>query len=146
MSLMVGNPPLVEIDKGTLKLWQKLWNRDAIQLAVERVNRGANLLDAKRPGWEKTVAPQKLEMANASFCIIGQAYGDYGEVRTPFGFAELDEGGPPEKEVDQRAVEHGFYVIDEIEDGYEYTTLDYIWVYLLQERAEKGRPVYLKLP
>lgn len=44
-----------------------------------RVRRGAKLLDKARPGWEKDINLQKLQLSNTAQCMLGQLYGDYTE-------------------------------------------------------------------
>lgn len=44
-----------------------------------RVQRGAELLDEKKPDWFNNVDEEKFVMSNLSRCILGQNYGHYGE-------------------------------------------------------------------
>ena len=44
---------------------------------TEAVERGAALLDEKMPGWESRIDVQRLNIASANDCIIGQLYGRY---------------------------------------------------------------------
>lgn len=122
---------------------EEVWSRNDIETCVERVNRGAQLLDEEKPGWQNEVIPDKLDMRSSSFCIIGQVYGDYDEyVGVPFGLGE-----DMNDEAADDAIEHGFLTrrFDEDKD-IPWALLDLVWVTLLQERAEANEPVLLELP
>ena len=41
------------------------------------VERGASLLDEKRPGWENEIDVDRLDMNNFKNCVLGQVYGEY---------------------------------------------------------------------
>ena len=43
-----------------------------------RVNRGAQLLDEKSPGWYKDVNLTTLRMERPRYCVLGQLYKSYG--------------------------------------------------------------------
>lgn len=45
--------------------------------ARQRVQRGAKLLDAEKPGWRAQVNPETLAMESGCGCVLGQAYGDF---------------------------------------------------------------------
>jgi hypothetical protein len=149
---------MVQIDEVTAALWRyqgevvfredcgrngPAWTQEEMEVVVERVNRGALLLDEQQPGWEESILPQKLNMSNATFCIIGQAYGDYDEsVGVPFGRDLFDT------ESMEDAVEHGFLTeMDNYPSGdIPYPLLDRVWVKLLQERNFRKERVVLSLP
>jgi hypothetical protein len=44
---------------------------------VDRVKRGAALLDEKRPGWAREIALDRLAMNSCFNCVLGQVYGSY---------------------------------------------------------------------
>lgn len=46
---------------------------------VTRVERGAALLDARRPGWDALIDLGKLDLNNPWRCVLGQTYGGYAE-------------------------------------------------------------------
>ena len=137
----------VAVDDVTASLWEwegsrlpdTEWSREDIELIVERVNRGALVLDEEKPGWREKVVPDKLNMNNGSFCIIGQVYGEYDEyIGVPFGMDDTPQDATYE------AVDHGFMVG---EDGAPWALLDLVWVTMLQERAERGTDgIELQLP
>lgn len=133
------------IDLTTAALWEHQgatyrWTRAQIETMVERANRGAQLLDEQNPGWNKSVLPAKLDMSNASFCIVGQTYGNYDEYVGPlFG----KDAFADDEERERLAVEHGFLTQDE--DEMPWALMDRVWVYLLTARADTGRPVLLGL-
>lgn len=67
---------------------------------IERVERGARLLDLMRPGWAREIALDRLAMESCDECILGQLYGDYLSglevLESKFGdeFYELKRPGP----------------------------------------------------
>lgn len=137
----------VAIDEATLEMWLrqgrdfKAWTFREIALGVERVNRGAALLDQVNPSWMEKVAPDHLSMQRSDFCIIGQAYGNYdSDVGIPFGMEVVVAVGISD-ELNEKAIEHGF-----MENGVPFALLDRIWVYLLIERREQGERVLLEVP
>lgn len=124
------------------------WSRADIETVVERVNRGASLLDEQNPGWESKVHPGQLDMASSGWCIVGQIYGDFDEcVGMPFGmgmFADVDDMAGD-------AVDHGFLTQcrppGAERESIPYTLLDFVWVYLLNTRAAvNNAKVFLTLP
>jgi len=44
-----------------------------------RIERGAALLDELRPGWDKTIDVDRLDLGNCERCILGQLYGGYDQ-------------------------------------------------------------------
>lgn len=131
----------IVIDELTYQHWLKLGHsKEEIETAVERVNKGALLLDEHKPGWVDDVIPDTLDMKQAGFCIIGQTYGNYwSHVGVPFGMnvyndAHMDVGG--------RAEEYGF-----MGDGkVTFAMLDLMWVYMLFEHKNSPLPVVLEMP
>jgi len=45
----------------------------------KNVERGAELLDARVPGWRERVNPDTLDLAQDCNCVIGQTFGDYDD-------------------------------------------------------------------
>ena len=43
----------------------------------KEIKRGAKLLDVARPGWDKNINLEMLDMGDSEFCILGQLYGDF---------------------------------------------------------------------
>ena len=43
----------------------------------ERVAKGAAILDAKKPGWERQIDIASLQLADSCHCVLGQLYGHY---------------------------------------------------------------------
>lgn len=136
---------VITIDETTVALWEYQgrdvvgdWTRQDVEEMVERVNRGATLLDKRRPNWNYEVVPENLDMSSAQLCIVGQTYGDYDEHVGPiFGKDEFEDA-------QDEAAEHGFVTGDEF-DG-EWELMDRVWGYLLQERSQAGVPLTLTLP
>ncbi len=44
---------------------------------TEAVQRGVQLLDQKRAGWEFEIDIERLDLDSSSVCILGQLYGSY---------------------------------------------------------------------
>lgn len=44
---------------------------------MARVQKGAALLDEKRPGWEKEIDIGILDIMDGRWCVLGQLYGYY---------------------------------------------------------------------
>lgn len=44
-----------------------------------QVQRGMELLDEKNPGWLAKIKLELLNVGDSDFCVLAQAYGDYGE-------------------------------------------------------------------
>lgn len=121
------------------------WTYNDIQTVVERVNRGAQLLDEQEPGWVERVFPDRVSMRDGQHCIIGQVYGNYDEfIGMPFGM------GPTLAGTSQKAIDHGFLTqVRPPEGEFEwipYGLLDAVWVALLRERAHAEGPVFLTVP
>jgi len=138
---------VVEIDTNTVNLWidqgleSGIWSGEGIDAAVTAVNKGATLLDKKKPGWVKNVVPSMLRMSSASFCIIGQTYGNYDQyVGVTFGSDEYDGTS----ETYERAIEHGFMISSDSKP-YPWELLDRVWVYMLTMRAKLDTQVELSL-
>lgn len=43
----------------------------------EQIKRGVALLDEARPGWREYVAVERLDVARADQCVLGQVFGSY---------------------------------------------------------------------
>jgi hypothetical protein len=52
---------------------------------AQRAARGAALLDRLRPGWADEVDPDRLDLANAEGCLLGQLYGHVDDGLTALG-------------------------------------------------------------
>lgn len=51
----------------------------SLSTIVARVRRGADLLDARKPGWADKVDVNTLDMQSCTMCVLGQVFGDYTE-------------------------------------------------------------------
>ncbi|QFG25422.1 hypothetical protein [Actinomadura sp. WMMB 499] len=87
----------------------------------KRAERGAELLDKARPGWEKEVNLYRLDMMRTDDCVIGQLFGDWGN-----GLLKLGLNG-------DGSAEHGFNLGD-LAGDYTYTVLTGIWRHLVRSR------------
>jgi hypothetical protein len=131
----------------TVKLWEELFypfkeDDPDIPLTIERVNRGAALLDEKKPKWVYGVLPENLDMSCSDLCIIGQSYGTYSKVYIPFGMTWVEADELPTDEMDGKGIDHGF-----LEDANSpFALLDRVWSLLLVERHTRAEPLFLRLP
>jgi hypothetical protein len=93
---------------------------------AERVERGAALLDEKRPGWWREIDLDALDIRSGCDCIAGQL-GGYSET-----ILELlpDEEGDEEGEI-----AHGF----DAEASPEFAPLTEAWRDLIQQRRESAQ-------
>lgn len=80
-----------------------------------RVDRGARLLDAKRPDWYDRVNLLTLDMGSRGYCVVGQLYGNYG-----LGILAV-------LRVDGR--QHGFNAV-----SWRFSLLDRLWTREVQDR------------
>lgn len=53
----------------------------------QRVRNGAELLDAKRPGWHMEIELDMLDIDSVDHCILGQLYGSWAEGTRDLGIA-----------------------------------------------------------
>ena len=44
-----------------------------------RAHNGALFLDARLPGWHRSIMLDQLDLASTCDCVLGQLFGDYGE-------------------------------------------------------------------
>lgn len=68
---------------------------------TEKAQRGANLLDRRRPGWHREIDRETLNQGDTRCCIGGQLYGSYSELKSALGLSY------------EESVEHGFEIRDE---------------------------------
>lgn len=86
----------------------------------DRVRRGAELLDARRPGWAGELALDRLAMSSCDRCILGQLYGEYFS-----GMREL--AAPLPCTVRLSAAEHGFTLPNDEQDPDPEMDLAPVW-------------------
>ena len=55
---------------------------------ASRIEQGAAMLDRRKPGWEKDLNLDTLEMVDCQFCVLGQLYGSYEGGKTALGLHE----------------------------------------------------------
>lgn len=48
-------------------------------LLTKRASRGAAWLDQEKPGWAKQIQTERLDISEASCCVIGQIFGDFND-------------------------------------------------------------------
>lgn len=96
----------------------------------ERVTRGADLLDGKKPGWHTGIDLVRLNQHAPEHCVLGQLFGSYRGALKDFG---LD---------DSAATAHGFRLDDReyfaLLDlpGGAYADLTTAWLNLISERRD----------
>lgn len=85
------------------------------------VERGAVLLDEKRPGWEHELDLARLKLENCTDCVLGQLAGHYAD-----GVIALDL---------ERPWEYGF-AVDPINPPHRqaYADLTGLWIRKIAER------------
>lgn len=74
---------------------------------VERVGRGAALLDAHKPDWALQVLPEYIDLASENACVLGQVYGTFGR-----GYLELRPHMAASPANGPQTVLHGFCVTE----------------------------------
>lgn len=88
----------------------------AIPLTVRpEVQRGAEWLDERQPGWDRKVNLAELDLNSCTFCVIGQLFGDY------FKIIDSELGGDDEA--------FGFYVDTPLDSS----SFDANWAKLTEE-------------
>lgn len=96
--------------------------------------RGMALLDAKRPGWDEQIEPEKLDMSESTSCVLGQLYETFEQgVMEVFGFHWLDDLGF------DTIVAHGFVTNIDV-TSIDSVELEQVWKTLLAEREEQRIP------
>lgn len=102
--------------------------------ARERVGRGADRLDRAVPEWADEIDVERLDLAHASNCPLGQLYGHYG-----MGLVDLDLTNA------WASACHGFTasLLGQLSTPLyclEVRLLRAAWVEAIGERAGRGRP------
>jgi hypothetical protein len=98
-----------------------------IDEARQRVERGAALLDRKKPGWREKVNPETLEMWVGCSCVLGQVFGDFfrGLVLLALDYHEDEEDVRHGFDIDYAAVRlDGLDVLDQA----DYDLLQDAWL------------------
>lgn len=98
---------------------------------VERVQRGAALLDVQHPYWWKKVKASDINMTSDFTCVLGQVYGSFG-VGYMQAFARSSA-----KQTYGRLVAYGFSAESVDELGH----LKHAWSNAVSEREEAARVV-----
>lgn len=72
------------------------------EVATQRVERGATLLDQRVPGWHERVDVHRLRLISTADCVLGQLFGHY----------DVDEAVAlaGDEDFDEFAARHGFDV------------------------------------
>lgn len=93
---------------------------------TDRVERGARLLDARKPGWDALIDLDTFALADPACCVLGQIYGVHVRVE-PFITAinDLFPDDPGE------AIAHGFEVTQSLE---LYGDVEAEWRRLIESR------------
>lgn len=107
-----------------------------------RIAKGAALLDEKRPGWERLLDLDTLDIRSGDHCVTAQLSGVHSWWR---GMEMLDLT----EEDDGTYISHGFNaeerhingvrVADEYDQGAVYDTLNTLWKALITTRLAAGQ-------
>ncbi len=119
---------------------------DSIQ---ERVERGAKLLDEKRPGWWKKIDLDLLRLSSCFRCVLGQLCSIDERKEYPISWfqalAGILCGNFDVTPIFDFAVPHGFAKHDD-ENMAVYPALEAAWKTLILSRRAAPEPVVLKAP
>lgn len=99
-------------------------------VAQMRVAEGAKLLDKVRPGWAAKIDTTTLDMSNAHYCILGQAYRSYGLGREELFSAISRDLGETE------AISYGFNIPLPEDGEVTYNELFEAWSQAIMARRE----------
>jgi hypothetical protein len=88
---------------------------------AERVERGAALLDERRPGWWDEVDVGRLDIDHCQLCVLGQLWGEYDDGRNEMLTNQRD------------AVLHGF----DTTDRWAGSTLTNLWRAAIERRRSQ---------
>lgn len=105
------------------------------QKAQDNVERGAELLDEKEPGWWKEIEEERLKMRNCDKCVLGRVYGDYYKGKAKLGMAGSIE--------EPRIYGFDMDVTMEAPGKLVWQALDELW---LQEIERRKKPAGDSLP
>ena len=95
-------------------------------VAQKRIDKGVAWLDKVRPGWEKEIDVETLEMSEMDSCILGQLFGNVRNVE--FFLNENDHRFTDWDKLE----EYGF--VSKPHKGYD--VLQTGWVNMIQERVK----------
>jgi hypothetical protein len=97
---------------------------------AERVERGAALLDERRPGWWEKVSLQRLDLASECDCPLGQIWGGYIK-----GVAALFGGVRPLDTIMQGVpMRYGFD-----DPTFDYEEITDLWLAAIERRRAADR-------
>ncbi len=115
--------------------WYRLRMTDT---TMDRVQRGAELLDRTYPGWDDSVDLSNLQLASTCRCILGQAFGDYthGLFRTGITHLPLELGAEHPRMVNIGAIRHGFLAESALDPDYDGEKMDKQYVVLTEAWRE----------
>lgn len=103
---------------------------NTVALMTERIERGAALLDERRPGWEAEIDLDRLNLASSTDCVLGQLWGSREWVGYTRGLKVLRLG---DYNYTPNAKLHGFTLgLDS--NAVDYRRLTYLWHDLIVSR------------
>lgn len=109
-----------------------------------RVARGAEWLDATKPGWERLVDLAELDLSNGCRCVLGHVFREEGEQDSTSGYGWVTwemESLPPGF---CNGGDYGFASADEDTQHSEdqraqfWSALDEAWIALIKSRFDTG--------
>lgn len=104
---------------------------------TERVERGAALLDEKRPGWWQRIDLGRLDLAENCDCILGQLDGDYSPSTNGLGLTNPEAAGHGFNATGAPLPADAWDVLSERVDA-EYDALTTAWRDLITMRREQA--------
>ncbi len=97
------------------------------QTLTEAVQRGCAWLDSVKPGWEREIDLDGLEMGSCRHCVLGQMFGDFARAMKLFDLA------------DEWVDAHAFDLGESKEFDWDYLDLTETWIAEITRRRE-ARP------
>lgn len=103
---------------------------------IERVYRGATLLDRVIPGWENSVNLDALDMSSVESCILAQVFGTYNSGVEELGLPVLGDAAHDRVQSDD--CQHGFdnacFYNHRDPDTSTFDDLDREWTAIIENR------------
>lgn len=101
----------------------------AIAPPARRARRGARFLDKQDPAWPTKIDQEKLDIACAKNCVLGQLYGSYAD-----GWRKLPEGQALD-------IVYGFAAPSKGDPVRYYGLLNAAWQRETQKRLRRQHPM-----
>ena len=104
------------------------------------VERGAALLDERRPRWWERIDIGRLDIRSPENCILGQVFEEEERAEGPRrGSTPYDYGCEVLNLKCMEAIEHGFFtILRHHRDKEHWDTLRGLWIEAIEERHKEG--------